>query len=210
MCFTNSAGIKRTVRSIVWERLHPAAAHRRAEKVVLLAEELLGFLFSTYNGELLPAFDCLENHLPTLRIGWRRLVGPADALMDVSFEELIARTPNWRSILQPRTPGTSTTCSQRSTAVPDLGNRPAGESNRSTSTARNAPPASSDSSRPGKNICSCSGTSHASITSSAEPSRSTAARCRLHLCSTTTNPPENLSDGSGHYSTWPNAEPSAT
>lgn len=84
------AGIKRTVRSIVWERLHPAAAHRRAEKVVLLAEELLGFLFSTYNGELLPAFDCLENHLPTLRIGWRRLVGPADALMDVSFEELIA------------------------------------------------------------------------------------------------------------------------
>ena len=84
------AGIKRTVRSIVWERLHPAAAHRRAEKVVLLAEELLGFLFSTNNDELLPAFDCLENHLPTLRIGWRRLVGPADALMDISFEELIA------------------------------------------------------------------------------------------------------------------------
>lgn len=54
------AGIKRTVRSIVWERLHPAAAHRRAEKVVLLAEELLGFLFSTNNGELLPAFEIIK------------------------------------------------------------------------------------------------------------------------------------------------------
>lgn len=83
-------GIKRTVRSIVWERLHPAAARRRAEKVVLLAERLLGFLFTEDSGKLLPAFDCLENRMPTLRIGRRRFVGPGDGLLDVSLAELMA------------------------------------------------------------------------------------------------------------------------
>lgn len=48
------AGIKRTARSIAWERLHPVEAHRRAEKVVLLAEELLGFLFTTDGDGLKP------------------------------------------------------------------------------------------------------------------------------------------------------------
>ena len=84
------AGIKRTVRSIVWERLHPVAARRRAEKVVLLTEELLGFLFATDAENLLPAFDCVVNHLPSLRIGGRRFFGPADGLMDASVGELMA------------------------------------------------------------------------------------------------------------------------
>lgn len=84
------AGIKRTICSIVWERLHPAAARLRSEKITLMAEELLGFLFSADADNLLPAFNCLENHIPILRIGRRRFIGPGDGLMDISVEELIA------------------------------------------------------------------------------------------------------------------------
>lgn len=83
-------GIKRTPRSIAWERLHPEAAHRRAEKVALLAEELLGFLFTASGENLVPVFDTITNHLPTLRIGSTLLVGPDDGMMDISFAELIA------------------------------------------------------------------------------------------------------------------------
>ena len=86
----NLAGIKRTARSIAWERLHPAEAHRRAEKVVLLAEELLGFLFTTDGDGLKPVFDTITNHLPVLNIGPVLLVGPDAGLMDLSFGELIA------------------------------------------------------------------------------------------------------------------------
>ncbi len=84
------ANIKRTARSIVWERLHPDATHAVAEKVALLADRLLGFLFTDNGNTRLPAFDLLENPLPVLRIGPIRLVGPADGLLDLSFEELIA------------------------------------------------------------------------------------------------------------------------
>lgn len=84
------AGVKRTARSIAWERLHPAEAHRRAEKVVLLAEELLGFLFTTDGDGLKPVFDTIINHLPVLDIGPVRLVGPGDGMIDISFGELIA------------------------------------------------------------------------------------------------------------------------
>lgn len=84
------AGIRRTARSVAWERLHPAAARQCAENVALLVEQLLGFLFSKDDEQLIPAFDTVENHLPVIRIGTTRLVGPADGLMDLSFGELIA------------------------------------------------------------------------------------------------------------------------
>lgn len=83
-------GIKRTARSVAWERLHPAAARRRAENVVLLADELLGFLFTATGEKLIPVFDSITNHLPTLRISPALLVGPGDGLLDISFGELIA------------------------------------------------------------------------------------------------------------------------
>lgn len=86
----NLAGIKRTARSIAWERIHPAAAHRRAEKVVLLTEELLGFLFIADGEKLTPAFDTITNHLPILHIGPVLLIGPDEGLIDISFGELIA------------------------------------------------------------------------------------------------------------------------
>ncbi len=84
------AGIERTARSIVWERLHPAATRRIIEKATLLADRLLGFLFVKSGNAQLPAFDAIENRLPTLRVGPIRLVGPDDGLLDLSLEELIA------------------------------------------------------------------------------------------------------------------------
>lgn len=83
-------GIKRTARNIAWERLHPEAARRCAEKVVILAEELLGFLFTTDGDGLKPVFDTITNHLPVLHLGSTRFVGPDAGLMDLSFGELIA------------------------------------------------------------------------------------------------------------------------
>lgn len=84
------AGIKRSLSSITWERMHPAAAYRRAEKVVLLAEELLGFLFTSTAETIVPVFDTVTNHLPVLRIGIHRLVGPDDGMINISLGELIA------------------------------------------------------------------------------------------------------------------------
>lgn len=88
--FYEFARVKRTIRSIVWERLHPRAAYRRAERISLLSEQLLAFLFSRNGNELQPAFDSVTNYLPKLRIGPFRFVGPADGLVDISFDELIA------------------------------------------------------------------------------------------------------------------------
>ncbi|WP_418413718.1 hypothetical protein [Alistipes sp.] len=84
------AGVKRTARSIAWERLHPAEARRRAEKVVILAEELLGFLFTTDRDGMKPVFDTIINHLPVLHVGATHLIGPGDGMIDISFGELIA------------------------------------------------------------------------------------------------------------------------
>jgi hypothetical protein len=85
------ARIKRTARSIAWERLHPEAALDRASKVVLMADQLLGFLFTKKgDGQLVPNFDTLVNHLPVIRRGRHRLVGPDEGLLDLSFAELRA------------------------------------------------------------------------------------------------------------------------
>jgi hypothetical protein len=85
------ARIKRTARSIEWESLHHDAALDRASKVVLLADQLLGFLFAKNgNGQLVPNFNTLVNHLPIIRRGRHRLVGPDEGLLDISFAELRA------------------------------------------------------------------------------------------------------------------------
>ncbi len=84
------AGIKRTARSIVWAHRRLEATRRIIEKATLLADRLLGFLFTNAGDVQLPAFDAVANPLPTLRIGPIRLVGPADGLLDLSLEELIA------------------------------------------------------------------------------------------------------------------------
>lgn len=89
-CLYRLLNVKRTVRCMLRDRIFPADAELRAQTVVLLAEQLLGFLFTDQDGRLVPAFDCITNHLPVLRIGRVKLVGPDDGLLDLSFGELIA------------------------------------------------------------------------------------------------------------------------
>ncbi len=81
-------GIRRKRSSIIWERLHPEEARERTEKIVLLTEQLLGFIFKINDGQAMPTFDTIENHLPILRIGPCRLFGPCVGLQDLSFGEL--------------------------------------------------------------------------------------------------------------------------
>lgn len=89
-CLYRLLGVVTSARSVRRARMHPDEITLRAEQVTLLAEQLLGFLFVERNESLLPAYDCIVNHLPVLRIGRRRLVGPSDGLVDLSFGELIA------------------------------------------------------------------------------------------------------------------------
>ena len=79
--------VKRGARSIVWERLHPEAAQERNEKIVILYEQLFDFLFKIAEDQtIIPQYDCLTNHLPTIR----GLHGPTDGLLDISFAEFRA------------------------------------------------------------------------------------------------------------------------
>ncbi len=78
-------GMKHTAKP-----LHPDDAQARNENVVLLCEQLLGFIFTENDGELFPAYDSIVNHIPKLRIGNKTLIAPADGLLDLSFAEVRA------------------------------------------------------------------------------------------------------------------------
>ena len=88
-------GIKRTWRSVMWEKLNRAAAEQKNANIFLLCENLLGWLFTDTEDGLLPTFDTIQNPLPEIHIGSHRLRGPADALQDLILVEfrnaLIAR-----------------------------------------------------------------------------------------------------------------------
>ena len=85
-------GIRRTVRSAIWRAWHPTARFRMAEAAVLLCEQLLGgILEKTYDGYQIK-FDSVRNFFPSVRIGWRKLVGPAEGLLDLSFAEFRGAT----------------------------------------------------------------------------------------------------------------------
>lgn len=83
-------GVRRTVRDVVQDLLHPEATRLRNERIALLAERLCGFLLEDRGGALHPVYDTATNHLPVLWIRGRRFVGPADGLLDLSFGELVA------------------------------------------------------------------------------------------------------------------------
>ena len=88
-------GIKRTWRSVMWEKLNRAVAEQKNANIFLLCENLLGWLFTDTEDGLLPTFDTIQNPLPEIHIGSHRLRGPADALQDLILVEfrnaLIAR-----------------------------------------------------------------------------------------------------------------------
>lgn len=83
-------GIRRTLRTVIWSAWHPETPeqrYQRAERTAILCDQLLGgVLEKTADGYNI-RFDSVRNFWPTVRIGRRRLVGPAEALLDLSFAE---------------------------------------------------------------------------------------------------------------------------
>lgn len=83
-------GIRRTVWDAIRTALHPETAAERArriEQTVLLCDQLLGGILEKTTDGYRIKFDTVRNFLPTIRVGWRRLQGPAEALLDISFAE---------------------------------------------------------------------------------------------------------------------------
>lgn len=85
-------GIRRTLRSVIWRAWHPEARIQAAENTALLCEQLLGgILEKTGNGYQIK-FDSVRNFFPAVRLGMRKLVGPAEGLLDLSFAEFRGAT----------------------------------------------------------------------------------------------------------------------
>lgn len=83
-------GIQRTPWSVIWSAWHPespAQRNQRAEQIAILCDQLLGGILERKGADYQIKFDSVRNFWPTVRIGLRRLVGPAEALLDLSFAE---------------------------------------------------------------------------------------------------------------------------
>lgn len=83
-------GIRRTLRSVIWSAWHPETPwqrYQRAEQTAILCDQLLGGVLEKTDDGYNIRFDSVRNFWPTVRIGPRRLVGPAEALLDISFAE---------------------------------------------------------------------------------------------------------------------------
>lgn len=87
--------IKRSWRSVMWEKLNPTAAEQKNANIFCLCDNLLGWLFTDTEDGLLPTFNTIENPLPEINFGRCRLIGPAAGLQDMILVEfrnaLIAR-----------------------------------------------------------------------------------------------------------------------
>lgn len=80
-------GLKRSLKNIIFDIRFPSIAEERNSRSLLLWKELLSFLFTESEKGILPVYDCVKQHLPYLRVGLKKYCGPADALVDISFEE---------------------------------------------------------------------------------------------------------------------------
>lgn len=82
------AGIKRKQRHNRKDRYLTSEEMERKYGNVVLAAETVNFVFSGNEEEgLVFDFNCVENILPTVRIGWRVYHGPAGALLNLTFGE---------------------------------------------------------------------------------------------------------------------------
>lgn len=96
-------GIRRTLRSAIraaWHPETPAQCKRRAEQVALLCDQLLGGILEKTSDGYQIRFDSVRNFWPSVRIGWRRLFGPAEALLDISFAEFRGASDEMQLYLQ--------------------------------------------------------------------------------------------------------------
>lgn len=83
-------GMKHNARSVRWERLADAdSVRQRDANIYMLCEKCLGFMFGTDDKAATLVYNSTRNVLPSVSRGWlrRRLVGPSDALQDLTFGE---------------------------------------------------------------------------------------------------------------------------
>lgn len=87
--------IRRSWRTVRWERLHPNDAEQKNANLYMLCMRLLDWMFSETNEGIIPTFDAIKNPLPLVRVGIRKLIGPGEGMKDLLLEEfrnaLIAR-----------------------------------------------------------------------------------------------------------------------
>jgi len=83
-------GVRLTLKGALYDVVFKGKPGQRDENVYLMCERLLKFLFSEIQddkGVVALTFDALENPLPWVRVGWRRLIGPSALLQDLTFGE---------------------------------------------------------------------------------------------------------------------------
>lgn len=83
-------GMKHNARSVRWERLADAdSVCQRDANIYMLCEKYLGFMFGTDDKAATLVYNSTRNVLPSVSRGLfrRRLVGPSDALQDLTFGE---------------------------------------------------------------------------------------------------------------------------
>lgn len=100
--------VKRNWRSVLWERMaHTSAVEARNVNIYMLCEQHLGWLFreSEENGLMLN-YTSIVNALPSVKTGLfrRRLYGPSDALLNLSFGEFRQAATALNSFFSTRNP----------------------------------------------------------------------------------------------------------
>lgn len=81
------AGIHRTERHNRKDRLLTCEEQLRKYSNICLAAETMNFMFSEREGQIVFDFNCIRNMFPVIRSGRKKLYGPADALLNMTFGE---------------------------------------------------------------------------------------------------------------------------
>lgn len=105
-CLYHLLGISSTWGTIARERVSSELrVQEKYSRILLLAEELCGFLFSQdKDGRWELSYETVYNHFPILQAGKVTLHGPAHLLADVSMGEFRAAVEEMREYFEDRNP----------------------------------------------------------------------------------------------------------
>lgn len=81
------AGIRRTRKHNRKDQLLTQKQQEQKYSNIVRASETVMFMFSEQDGKLTFDFDCIQNMLPEIRVGRKKLFGPANALLNITFGE---------------------------------------------------------------------------------------------------------------------------
>jgi hypothetical protein len=87
-CLYELLEIERDWKTEAWEHNQPKAVVReKNSKVVILSEQLCGFIFKQTEASMEVCYNTLTNHFPCIQAGKRLLYGPGDMLTGLTFGE---------------------------------------------------------------------------------------------------------------------------